>query len=75
MSDSKKPTKAGAVELEESELDDVQGGASLDTTGNFNFKVEIEGVKPRLTDAEIRARKDSQIGIRARTIEGTKIRK
>ena len=72
-----KPTKASAVELEEKDLDTVQGGAGLDHVGNFNFKVEIDGLKPRLTteEAGLRAggRATNKLGVRA--IKGTKIRK
>ncbi len=68
-----KPTKASATELEEKELDDVQGGATLDHVGNFNYKVEIDGVKPRLTDNKLGVRARDTFGVRA--IDGTKLRK
>jgi hypothetical protein len=71
------PSKASAVELEEKDLDTVQGGADLDHVGNYNFKVEIAGVKPRLTteEAGLRAglRATNKLGIRA--TPGTKLRK
>lgn len=68
-----KPTMAGAVELEEKDLDAIQGGAELDHVGNFNFKVEINGLKPRLTDEELSVR--AKQGSSVRSPEGTKLRK
>ncbi|MBC2777067.1 hypothetical protein [Parasphingopyxis marina] len=72
-----KVTKAGTVELEEKDLDSVQGGGTEELFGAYNFKVEIEGVKPRLTTDEvgIRAgiRATDRLGVRA--TKGTKIRK
>jgi len=41
------PGKAGVVELNEAHLDEISGGPNrqpTDPIGNFNFKVEIEGV-------------------------------
>ena len=68
-------TRADAVELEEAELDNVTGGA-LDHVGQFNFKVEINGVKPRLTEAAgIRATDGTKIRAGIRATDGTKIRK
>ena len=76
MTDKKKQiapdgvTEAGAVELEENELDEVTGGFSASGTGNF--KVEIEGIKQSLTEkAGIRVGgRANKLGVRA--IKGVK---
>jgi len=49
--DKSKISKADAVELEETELDDISGGPNRrahDHIGNFNFKVEVSGASEAL---------------------------
>ena len=66
------PSKVGggrASEIKEADLDNIQGGATEELYGSYNFLLESGGtsaIKPRLTDVE-------KTGIRA--FDGTKIRK
>lgn len=72
MADKKneKITKAGAVELEETELEQVTGGVA-------GFKaIDGLGIKPRLTETA-GTRADKKVGVRPsgiRAIEGSKLR-
>lgn len=71
-----KPTKAGAVEIDEKDLDSVQGGLIANKADSFElteFTIKSENLSPRLTDNKLGVRKDAFSAVRA--TDGTKLRK